>query len=462
MVRVFSHYVSANVLLLVAVEGLVLFFALFAGWEVRYPGGGFAGLGRFLPEATIFAFMILVMMSAVGLYDQDLREPFIGTLRRMVVAFALGLMAMSAVFYVFPQTYVGQGVFLVTTLFAFAGIVLTRVVFTRWSHLGLPQPRVLVLGTGPEALMVDRALRANRGESVSEVVAFHPVRDTEHKVPEEKILPAGLPILEAVRQYGITEIVIAMRERRGGALPLRELLDCKLQGIHVHEISSFFERELKQVSLESLRASWLLFGDGFRQGLVRETIKRVFDVVMSLTLLICSLPVAIVTAIAIAVESPGSIFYRQERVGQGGRTFVIRKFRSMREDAEPDGKPVWAQPNDERTTRVGRFIRKTRIDEIPQLWNVLKGEMSFVGPRPERPHFVQQLTRDLPFYMARHSVKPGVTGWAQVRYPYGSSLEDATQKLQYDLYYVKNNTLFLDLMIAIETIQVVFLGKGAR
>jgi sugar transferase (PEP-CTERM system associated) len=462
MVRVFSHYVSANVLLLVFFEAAVLFLALFAGWELRYPGAGLSSLTRFLPEAITFAVLMMVMMSAVGLYDQNLRESVLGTVRRMLVAFALGLMVMSAIFYVFPRTYVGQGVFLATTLIAFAGILIVRLVFTRWSHLGLPRPRVLVLGTGPEALMVQRALLSNRGEEDAALVAFHPVRDTEHKVPEDQILPASLPILDTVVQRGITEVVIAMRERRGGALPLRALLDCKLQGIKVHELSTFLERELKQVSLESLRASWLLFGDGFRQGLVRETIKRVFDVSMSVVLLTVSFPFALCAAVAIALESRGPIFYRQERVGAGGRVFEIVKFRSMRSDAESDGTPRWASRDDDRTTRVGRFIRKTRIDELPQLYNVLKGEMSFVGPRPERPFFVQQLAQDIPFYLARHSVKPGITGWAQVRYPYGSSLEDATQKLQYDLYYVKNNTLFLDLMIVIETIQVVLLGKGAR
>ena len=205
-----------------------------------------------------------------------------------------------------------------------------------------------------------------------------------------------------------------------------------------------------------------MFGEGCRQGLLRETVKRLFDVLASSLLLLCTLPVIVVTAVLIKLQDRGPIFYRQERVGQGGRVFEILKFRSMRNDAERDGKPKWAKSNDDRITPIGRFIRRTRIDELPQVINVLRGEMSFVGPRPERPFFVRQLVQDIPFYAARHSVKPGITGWAQVRYPYGASLDDASQKLQYDLYYVKNHTLFLDLLILVETVEVVLWGKGAR
>jgi sugar transferase (PEP-CTERM system associated) len=245
-------------------------------------------------------------------------------------------------------------------------------------------------------------------------------------------------------------------------LPLRELLDCKLAGVTVNDLSSFFERMRGQVRLDSLRASWLIYGDGFRQGIGRTVVKRVFDVVAASVLLVVTAPVMLLAAIAIALESGFPVIYRQERVGQGGRTFKVLKFRSMRLDAEADGKPRWATNSDDRITRVGHFMRKTRIDELPQIFNVLHGDMSFVGPRPERPYFVDQLTDQIPFYAARHSVKPGITGWAQVRYSYGASVDDAVQKLQYDLYYVKNHTLFLDLLVLVQTVRVVLTGDGAR
>jgi sugar transferase (PEP-CTERM system associated) len=239
-------------------------------------------------------------------------------------------------------------------------------------------------------------------------------------------------------------------------------LECRLRGIEITDLASFFERERCQLHLESLNMSWMIFGAGFRQGFVRETVKRFFDVMTSAVLVLVTLPIMILTALCIYLEDRGPVFYRQERVGQGGRVFTIFKVRSMRDDAERDGQPRWAGAGDNRTTTVGRIIRKLRIDELPQILNVLRGDMSFVGPRPERPFFVEQLASKIPYYGARHSIKPGITGWAQVRYPYGASLDDAVEKLQYDLYYVKNHTLFLDIMVLIETVQVVLWGKGAR
>jgi sugar transferase (PEP-CTERM system associated) len=260
----------------------------------------------------------------------------------------------------------------------------------------------------------------------------------------------------------VSEIVVAVRERRGGVLPLRHLLDAKLHGIRVMDLQSFYEREKGVLRIDSMRASWMIFGNGFDQGIARDVVKRLFDLLASAALLLLALPILLLAMLAIVIESGFPIFYRQERVGQGGDTFSIIKLRSMRQDAEADGKARWATANDSRVTRVGAFLRRTRIDEIPQLWTVLSGDMSFVGPRPERPVFVRQLTEQIPFYDVRHSVKPGVTGWAQVRYPYGATVEDGLKKLEYDLYYVKNHSLFLDLMIMVETIQVVILGKGAR
>jgi sugar transferase (PEP-CTERM system associated) len=260
----------------------------------------------------------------------------------------------------------------------------------------------------------------------------------------------------------VNEIVVAVENRRGGVFPIRQLLECKLNGIKVSDMASFFERELCQIRVDSLQPSWLVFGQGFNQGDLRTSIKRVFDLGASTALLLFTLPIMVIAALLIYLEDGRPIFYRQERVGKDGKSFMVFKFRSMRRDAEQAGMPVWASENDPRTTRVGHWLRKLRIDELPQILNVLKGEMSFVGPRPERPYFVQQLSKEIPYYDARHTVKPGITGWAQVRYQYGASVEDAISKLQFDLYYVKNNSLFLDILILIETVQVVLFGKGSR
>jgi sugar transferase (PEP-CTERM system associated) len=322
--------------------------------------------------------------------------------------------------------------------------------------------RAIVVGTGAEAAAVEQSI-SQLGHSLS-FLGFYPAKKSEgaHQVPANKIIGTGMDLVDVVNRYAVDEVIVAVRERRGGVLPLRDLLDCKLRGVRVLDLSSYYERAVGQLRLDSLHASWLIFGEGFRQNLARAFVKRVFDVAAATILLLLAAPVMLLAAVAIAVESGLPIFYRQERVGHAGRLFNVIKFRSMRRDAEVDGKPRWATSNDDRVTRVGRVMRKMRIDELPQLINVLKGDMSLVGPRPERPYFVDQLAREIPYYAVRHSVKPGVTGWAQVRYHYSASLDDAVQKLQYDLYYVKNHTLFLDIVILFETVSVVVTGAGAH
>jgi sugar transferase (PEP-CTERM system associated) len=286
--------------------------------------------------------------------------------------------------------------------------------------------------------------------------------EREPAVALNEILAMDGTLPELARQHRVDEIVVALTERRSGSMPLRQLLDCKVSGTKVHDLNTHFEKTLGQIRVDYLNASWLIFGDGFNQGAWRTAVKRVFDIVSASILCLLAAPIMLVTAALIKLESRGPVFYRQERVGLNGNSFFVTKFRSMRTDAEKDGKPRWASANDDRVTRVGNVIRRVRIDELPQLFNVLRGDMSLVGPRPERPFFVEQLTQEIPFYALRHSVKPGVTGWAQVRYHYGATVEDSLQKLQFDLYYVKNHTLFLDLVVLLETVGVVLTGKGAR
>ena len=461
MIRIFSHYVSARVIILLLGEALLLFASIFAGADLRFASLHPAALPPLTMEAFLFAFFMILIMSAVGLYQQDHYESFQTTVFRMGIAFLFGTAIMSVVFYLIPETYIGRGLFAITSIVAFFSIFLFRWIFTKWPALGFPKRRVLLLGVGEDAQTVLNLFNTEQ-HSATEIVGIHALSSRDIVVNSDKILQPDISVLEAVKRFNVHDIVVAVRERREGALPVAQLLDCKLRGIQITEISTFFERELGQIKLDTLKASWLIFGEGCRRGLVRETIKRVFDIIVSASLLILALPIMFVTALLIVYEDNGPVFYRQERVGQGGRVFHVLKFRSMRLDAERDGKPRWAQNDDARTTRVGRFIRSVRIDELPQIINVLRGEMSFVGPRPERPFFVRQFEQEIPFYAARHSVKPGITGWAQVRYSYCASLQDTVQKLQYDLYYVKNHTLFLDLLILIETVQVVIWGKGAR
>jgi sugar transferase (PEP-CTERM system associated) len=340
------------------------------------------------------------------------------------------------------------------------GILSNRVRRSHASAMPVRRERVLVYGVGDRAKLVREAIEQNPG---AEIVGFFANRGSPTvSLPADKIITGDRSLRDTVRELNIDEIVVAVTERRGGMLPLRELLDCKLQGVRVNDVASYFEETMGQIRLDALYAGWLIFGDGFRQPPLRNAIKRAFDIAFSGSLLLISAPAMLLATLLIVLESGFPVFYRQERVGLNGRLFNVIKFRSMRKDAEKDGKPRWASARDDRVTRVGRFMRKTRIDELPQLFSVLLGHMSLVGPRPERPYFVDQLTNQIPFYAVRHCVKPGVTGWAQVRYHYGASVEDAAGKLQYDLYYVKNHSLALDLVVLFETVGVVLNAKGAH
>lgn len=464
MIRFFRHYVPLNLLLLVLIEALILGGAIYAGVSARFIETGIIPkeLIPLLPKAVTFAAVMMGLMTASGLYDLQWQGGVRALLQRLGLSFGLGLLTMSLVFYFFPALLVGRGAFLLSFGLALLGILLSRGLFIRWARGGAFKSRALVVGTGSRAAQIESLLSDRGHASNTEVVGYIPMGSSHHFVDHVRILNSQESLSDLVSQLQISEIILAVRDRRDGGIPVQELLKCKLRGIRILELSSFFERENGHLQLDSLNASWMILAEGFQQGIVRDTFKRLFDLVVSAAILIVSLPVMAITALLIKLESPGPVLYRQERVGQGCRNFTILKFRSMCVDAEKDGKPRWAHQNDSRVTFTGRFIRRTRIDELPQIFNVFFGDMSFVGPRPERPYFVQDLTQKIPYYGVRHTVKPGITGWAQVRYAYGASDEDAMRKLQYDLYYVKNHSLFLDLMILFQTAQVVLWGKGVR
>ena len=463
MIRIFNFYLSKGMLLLLALESLLLLAAIPLGVRSRFLGvPGTPPPEVIWANAALFLGMGLAVMSAFGLYRRDFDEGLGSMLFRVAASFLLILAGMAVFYYAFPDIYLGRGALGAACVTGLGAVLLMRATLFRWADLDILKHRMLVLGTGTRAAKVMELLRAADSRRRMHMVGFLPLQGLHHFVDHSLILSEQLPLPQVVDKYQVDEIVVAVRERRGGGLPVNELLECKLKGVHIIELSSFFERERGQVQLESLNASWMVLSEGFQQGILRDVVKRLFDLTASLALLVLASPVIVLAAFAIVLESGFPLLYRQERVGLGGKIFTILKFRSMVQNAERDSAPQWAQARDARVTWVGGIIRKLRIDELPQIFNVFRGDMSFVGPRPERPFFVDQLLEQVPYYAARHSIKPGITGWAQVRYPYGASLEDAIEKLQYDLYYVKNHTFFLDLLILFQTAQVVLFGKGAR
>jgi sugar transferase (PEP-CTERM system associated) len=460
MIRIFNHYVHRASLRNMMFD-LALTILVAIGAIAFQLGGLQQAVPLASPHVASFAAGLFIINSTFGLYE-------VGSPHSASRAMARGLMVLVAalpltwlVFGLLPSEPETRTAVQYTVMAGVSALVARRVYLSHWTSPNAGRTRILIFGAGTAAEVVGKTLKTADPNALIVGYVAGP-NEAATAVPAEELLQLHGTLTDTAMELDVDEIVVALTERRSGSMPLRQLLDCKLSGIKVYDLNSHFEKTLGQIRIDYLSASWLIFGDGFNQGTLRTAVKRSFDILCSSTLALLTAPIMAITAVLIKLESKGPVFYRQERVGQNNQTFFVTKFRSMRTDAEKDGKPQWAQANDSRVTRVGQFIRRTRIDELPQLFNVLKGEMSLVGPRPERPFFVEQLTQEIPFYAVRHSVKPGLTGWAQVRYHYGSTVEDSQEKLQYDLYYVKNHTLFLDLVVLFETVGVVLTGKGAR
>jgi len=461
MVSLFRHYVPVHIVLQLLLEGILFFCAVVLALKLNRQGYTVSGLDTVIP-ALVFALLMVCVNSALGLYRREQNHDFVGLFMRAVAALFVGFVSCYAVFDLFPYGNLFRDALWVTVVYALAGLLFMRRALVLPLSRALFPRRILVLGTGADAQLVERSLAATNQPNLT-LVGFYPVTSEAGRVVSaQRVIPAEWSVETAVERLEIDEIIVAVREQRGGVLPLQELLQCRIEGVRITDLAGFCERVRGEVPIDSLKASWLIYGDGFKQDWSRNLVKRAFDLIVSLVLLTIALPVMAITAFAIWLESGRPIIYRQERVGQGNQLFTVLKFRSMAQDAERDGVAQWAQKNDPRVTRVGKFIRKTRIDELPQLLNVLRGDMSFVGPRPERPTFVAELTEKIPYYGIRHSVKPGITGWAQVRVAYTDSVEDTVKKLENDLYYVKNHSLFLDLLVLFETVRVVLFGDGAR
>ncbi len=466
MYRIFGHYVPKTMFIFGLFEALVLLvsvhLALFIGLQWNYFDFSFQISYANLPLNTVFfIFAIQAAMFAMGLYSRDLRDRPRLVAVRIALSLALGLVVLKSMDILFQVKLLELNLQLIALSCSFVGILASRLVLYKHTEKVMKHKTVIV-GTGEKAQYVERLRRRTDSFGV-EILGYVNISEQQsHYVAEDKIIKLETSLLDYIRANDVEEIVVAVDDRRS-TITHDELLACKMMGVNIIDVNSYLERQLGKISLDTFQPSSFVYSDGFSQA-AKQKYKRVFDIAISSTMLILSAPLMLLAVLAIFIESKGkgTILYRQQRVGAHGETFGILKFRSMSEDAEKDGVAVWAAKNDARVTKVGEFIRKTRIDELPQLFNVLRGEMSFVGPRPERPQIVNDLARDIPFYSLRHHVKPGITGWAQICYPYGASVEDSRQKLQFDLYYLKNYSFFLDLVVMVQTATVILWGKGAR
>jgi sugar transferase (PEP-CTERM system associated) len=467
-IRLFGHYMHLPVVSLALAEFVAFGLSIYAAVVLRLGTDHeaiVAETGAIWPRALVFALSMSVCFLALGLYTTRQRAGAVGLGLRMIVASFAATAALSTLLFAVPQIRLGRGILLAALVISLLGAVVARFIASRVGALEGIKRRVLVYGSSVQMVTFNRMRRRSDRAGYNLVGMVCQSGDTPDLLDPltDRIYEAPNGLGALCVELDIDELVVALQDRRQ-TLPVKDLLQCRLAGVTVLEFISFMERETGRIQLDLLNPSWIIFGQGFRRDGVRLFTARALDFAASGMLLVLASPLMLITMLAIWLEDGrkgGSVFYRQARVGFEGKVFHLTKFRSMRVDAEAGG-AQWAQKNDPRVTRVGAFIRKTRIDELPQLLNVLKGHMGFVGPRPERPEFVVELEAKIPFYAYRHSVKPGITGWAQLCYPYGSSVEDAAQKLQYDLYYVKNHNLLFDITILLQTVEVVLMGKGAR
>ena len=464
--RVFRNYWQRPMAVLAGMEFLVFAAALCLISLPHFDGESpltEPRLAEVLTRAFLFAPVLSISMVATGLYNERQAFDLSGLLTRIVVSTLGGMLVIAIVSACVPELGFGREALSLGVILVIAGSAGCHFVVGKLAGEQLFKKRVIVYGAGRRAAtLIQKQADGNLGGF--RTIGFVPAMgDEPSAVSTERRIELRSSLLEHCRGHEVTEIVVAMDDGRAG-FPFEAFLECRLAGIAVSDLTEFLERETGQVRIDLVHANWMVFSEGFERNSLQSYLERIFDVVASLALLALTWPLMILTVIAIKIEDGprAPVLYRQTRVGERGQPFGLRKFRSMREDAERDGRAQWAAANDNRVTRVGRVIRKLRIDELPQILNVLTGEMSLVGPRPERPEFVSQLNTKIPLYRERHTIKPGITGWAQLCYPYGSNESDAAEKLQYDLFYVKNRTLLFYLAILVQTVEVILWGKGAR
>lgn len=454
-----NFFAPKNILLIVG-DLVITILSAYAGVYIRFKGFPVDGNYVFVvPKAVMFAVVMVFMSFLVDLYQSDRSTGKKAILLKISFAGVFASVILASIYYFVPSLELGRGILFIALFIAVLTQFVWHIAYTFFLKLPVVGKRVLILGTGPIARMTGNILTASdNGFALAGYVNC--VGEPIH-VPESSIVGNGDGLFATAMKERVQKIVVSLSERRG-TLPVRDVLDCKLNGIDVVDCPSFYEELTGKLLIENMNPSHLIFSDGFRITMISRYVKRVFDVLFAIAGLTLSLPLLIIVPLLIKLDSKGPVLFKQKRVGEGEKTFTLYKFRTMVADAEKHSGPVWSQTGDSRITRVGKWLRKARIDEIPQLFNVIQGDMSFIGPRPERKFFVESLKRQIPYYSERHCVKPGITGWAQVRYEYGDSIEDAIEKLRYDLYYIKYQSISLDLLILLDTIKVIVFGRGGR
>jgi sugar transferase (PEP-CTERM system associated) len=468
MFRVFNQYVSAKSLLLMCAEGALIILSLFCAVQLRFwnnaqEAANYIALPDFAFQTAIVVIVCLGCFYCNDLYNLTAGMGGVDSLFRIEQSLGAACLLLGLLYFLVPSLLLSRGVFIIAMMLSAALVLISRTLFDKAWQLTGPNQRVIILGTGQLAMDLAREL-TNRGDLSLRLEGF-----VSGAAPGERLeILCGYPVLgytgemeTIANERSISRIVVALEDRRG-ALPTRELVSLRVQGVRVEDATSTLSALTGRVSLRSVRPSWFVFSDGFRRSRWSDGLKRSLDLTVGIIGLVLSLPLMAVVAIVVRLDSKGPALYRQQRVGLRGRCFEVLKFRSMRTDAESGTGAQWAIENDPRVTRVGRFIRKYRLDELPQFWNVIRGEMSFVGPRPERPEFVRELRKTIPYYDERHSIRPGLTGWAQVQYAYGASIEDSVIKLEYDLFYLQNTSITFDLAIIFQTVRIVIGGHGSR
>jgi sugar transferase (PEP-CTERM system associated) len=455
--QLFNRYVSPRGLTVFGFEIMLIFGSVAIAARAH---GVSADVTADLWKIALVTGLCQVCFYYNDLYDLTVVHSSRELLIRLLQAAGAASIIIAVLYLLMPSLAIGNGIFVSSLVIFLLAIVAWRLLFNRLAYASQLEERVLIVGTGPTARIVAREIQTQHDFGYR-VIAFIDDQPGGHGFLNPTLVGASEDIPRLVREYDVSRIIVGLSDRRG-RLPISELLQAKLSGTRVEDATTTYERLTGKILIDDLKPSWLIFSDGFVVSRWTRFLKRLFDLGLASVVFVLAAPFTLLTALAVYLDSDGPILYCQERVGEHGRIFTVYKFRSMRVDAERPGRPVWASDRDDRVTRVGRVIRLTRLDELPQLWNVLRGDMSFVGPRPERPFFVEQLEKEIPFYQQRHAVKPGLTGWAQVKYQYGSSIEDAMEKLRYDLYYIKHLSIALDLSIVFDTVKVILFGKGAK
>jgi sugar transferase (PEP-CTERM system associated) len=463
ILKIFDQYIPARKFAFFFLESAFIAGMVILGAYVRFLGDpvGFYTYEYLVLKSLLIMACVQLSLYYFDLYDLKVFRSSFELCVRLLQSLGVSSVLLAVLYYLFPSLIIGRGIFFISLAFMGAVIVTWRIVYNRMLRTKQLDQKIIIVGSGPLAKNIASEIveRMDTGFKVIGFITEDPERVGE-KLVNPSIIGDQTQIVDIATREKVDRIIVALEERRG-KFPDSQLLECKMRGIAVEEGIEFYEHLTGRLQVESLRPSFLIFSNGFKKSRWTMWMKRATELVISFIGLILLFPLILVISILIKIDSRGPVFYRQERVGERGKIFKLLKFRSMIENAETSG-PVWAEKEDKRVTRVGRWIRKGRLDEIPQMFNVLRGDLSFVGPRPERPYFVEQLRKDISFYDQRHTVKPGVTGWAQIKYGYGASKEDALEKMKYDLYYIKNLSPVFDLLILFETIKVVLFGKGAR